>query len=192
MRTTRALALLAALLLPGLVALTALPPAQAAGVTVTVADMTFSPAKVGVGLGESVTWSFQDSINHTSTSDQGFWDVGPASGGATRTVVFASAGRYDYHCRIHAMMHGRVVVPLQVSGSVQAGWKLRWLAGANPKGRSYDVQMRKVGSRTWRLFRHDTTSATGFFAPRPGTWQVRARTLEGTLPSGWSPAVRLP
>ena len=33
--------------------------ARAAGATVTVANMAFAPASVTVGLGESVTWSFQ-------------------------------------------------------------------------------------------------------------------------------------
>ena len=183
--------LLVALLLP--LPLLGVAPAQATDATVTVANMAFTPAKVTVGLGESVTWSFPDSIAHTSTSNQGFWDFGPASNGETFTVVFASAGRYDYHCRIHSMMHGRVVVPLQAKGSQQAGWHLRWLVGDRPAGQTYDVQMRKVGTHTWRLFRSDTASAGGFFAPRPGTWQVRARTDNGSLGStGWSPAVRLP
>jgi plastocyanin len=105
MRTSRVLGLLGvlvALLLP----LLPTSPTSAADATVTVADMAFSPASVRVGLGESVTWSFQDSIAHTVTSDDGFFATGAVSGGARRSVRFASAGVFAYHCSIHPMMHG--------------------------------------------------------------------------------------
>jgi plastocyanin len=190
MKTSRLLALLpvllSALLLPFLASL----PAQAAGASVTVANMSFSPARVRIGLGESVTWTFQDPIAHTATSNQGFFDTGAASGGATRSVRFPSAGSFGYHCRIHPMMTGKVVVPMTATGSAQDGWTLRWLAGKNPQGRSYDVQMRRVGTKTWSLFRHHTTAATGRF-DRSGSWQVRARTDKGAISSGWTPAMKL-
>ena len=190
MKTSRVLALLpvlmSVLLLPFLVPV----PAQAAGASVRVANMMFSPARVSVGLGESVTWTFADPIAHTATSDQGFFDVGPASGGATRSVRFPSAGSFGYHCRIHPMMTGTVVVPMTATGTAMDGWTLRWLAGKNPKGRTYDVQVRKAGTRAWSSFRHHTTTASGRFE-RSGSWQVRARTIKGAVHSGWSPALRL-
>ena len=76
--------------------------------------MAFSPASVTVGLGEPVTWTFQDAIAHTSTSDQGFWDSGTKSGGATYSRAFTSAGTFAYHCTIHPMMRGKVAVPVTV------------------------------------------------------------------------------
>jgi plastocyanin len=191
MRTSRVLGLLGvlvALLLPLLPA----APTSAAGATVTVADMAFSPASVRVGLGESVTWSFQDSIAHTVTSDDGFFATGAVSGGARRSVRFASAGVFAYHCSIHPMMHGKVSVPMAATGSVEDGWKLRWLAGDNPKGRSYDVQVRRSGSKTWTSFRHHTTAGSGRFDPGAGSWQARARTVKGPTSSGWSPVLALP
>ena len=191
MKTSRVLAALAALLLP-LVAVGAAPPATAAGATVTVANMAFSPASVKVGLGGSVTWRFQDATAHTATSDAGFFNTGPASGGASRTVRFPSAGKYGYHCTFHPMMVGKVIVPMAATGSVKDGWTLRWLAGTNPTHRSYDVQVRRVGTQTWRVFRHGTTAASGRYDPGSGSWQARARTLKGNAVSGWSPALRLP
>ena len=102
-------------------------PAEArAGGSVTVAGMAFSPASVTVGLGESVTWTFQDATPHTTTSDQGFWDSGTRSGGATYSRAFTSAGTFAYHCTIHSMMRGKVAVPVSASGSPGAGWTLRW------------------------------------------------------------------
>ena len=191
MRTSRVLAALialAALVFP----LVASAPTQAAGATVTVADMAFSPASVRVGMGESVTWTFRDSVSHTATSDDGFFDTGAASGGASRSVRFPSAGSFAYHCSFHSMMRGRVTVPMAATGSVQDGWKLRWLAGDNPKGRSYDVQVRRSGSKTWTSFKKGTTAATGRFDPGAGSWQARARTVKGAATSRWSPALSLP
>jgi plastocyanin len=191
MKTSRVLAALAALLLP-LVAVVAAPSATAAGASVTVANMAFTPASVKVGLGESVTWTFQDVTAHTATSDVGFFNTGPASGGVSRTVRFPSAGKFGYHCTFHPMMVGKVIVPMAATGSVKDGWKVRWLAGINPKNRSYDVQVRRVGTKTWRVFRHGTTTASGRFDPGSGSWQARARTVKGNAKSGWSPMLRLP
>jgi plastocyanin len=189
MRTSRLLVALAALLLPLLVAGA---PARAAGATVTVADMAFSPARVRVGMGESVTWTFRDPISHSATSDDGFFDTGAASGGASRSVRFPSAGSFAYHCSFHSTMRGRVTVPMAARGSVRDGWKLRWLAGENPNGRTYDVQVRRVGAARWTSFKKETTGAVGRFDPGAGTWQARARTVKKDQHSGWSPVLRLP
>jgi plastocyanin len=133
------LAALAALVLPCVAVVPVHAQEQSAGATVTVANMAFSPAKVRVGMGETVTWSFQDAVSHTSTSDEGFWDTGAASGGASRSIRFPSAGAFSYHCSFHSMMVGKVTVPMAATGSVEDGWKLRWRVGDTPKGRTYDV-----------------------------------------------------
>ncbi len=188
MKPLRVLAALAALVLP----LVASAPAESAGATVTVADRAFAPAAVRVGLGESVTWTFRDAVSHTATSDDGFFDTGAASGGASRSVRFPSAGSFAYSCSFHPMMRGRVSVPMAATGSVQDGWKLRWLAGDNPRGRSYDVQVRRVGAKTWTSYKEGTTSAAGRFDPGSGSWQARARTTKKDQQSGWSSVLRLP
>ena len=197
MRSVRAA--MAALVLPCLVAV----PAHSAGhgvdhrvdhrapAAVTVANMAFGPSRVSVGVGETVTWTFQDATAHTVTSDDGFFDTPPTSGGARRTIRFRSAGSYPYHCSIHSMMVGRVSVPVTATGSAEHGWKLRWLAGDNPKNRTYDVQVRRKGTSTWTYLRRATTSATARYAPPSGTWQVRARTTKDAAKSGWSPVVSL-
>jgi plastocyanin len=191
MKSSRVIGVLVALVLP-LLPSASVAPASAAGATVTIANMAFTPARVKVAMGESVTWNFQDAASHTATSFPGrFFDTGIASRGQSRTVRFASAGIFGYHCRLHPMMTGKVRVPMTATGSEADGWKVRWRVGTNPKGRSYDVQMRKVGTRTWSLFRQGTTAATGSFEPRPGTWQLRARTIKGSVTTGWSPVLTL-
>ena len=159
------------------------PPAghvAARAASVTVANMAFSPASVTVGLGEPVTWTFQDATSHTSTSDQGFWNSGTKSGGATYSRTFTSAGTFAYHCTIHPMMRGKVAVPVTATGSPNAGWKLRWSTKKGKGGITFDVQTR-LGSGKWKPL---VTGATdGEQEVQPG--QGRQLLGAGTHGEGW-------
>jgi plastocyanin len=157
--------------------------------SVTVANMAFSPGSVSTTLGGSVTWTFQDAIAHTTTSDQGFWDSGTKSGGATYSRTFTSAGTFAYHCSIHSMMHGSVKVPLNASGKASKGFRLTWATTKGVGGITYDVQTR-LGTGKWVSLEAKTTGTHAKFNPtRSGTYSVRARTAKGGSRSGWSPTV---
>jgi plastocyanin len=173
------------LLATGLAAVPA--TATAGGPTVSVANMRFTPAILKTTLGSTVTWSFPDAMAHTTTSNQGFWNSGPKSGGATFAHTFGSAGSFAYRCTIHPSMTGTVQVPVSRSGSARSGWTLRWATATGTGGTTYDVQVRK-GSRPWRALRTDTTAPSASFE-KVGSWSVRARTFAGSATSGWSPAV---
>jgi plastocyanin len=180
-------AALAGVLLPAVATTVAAAPAQAANASVTVADMAFSPAAVSTALGGSVTWTFKDPIAHTSTSDQGFWDSGTRSGGATYSHTFTSAGTYAYHCTIHSMMHGTVKVPLSASGTASKGYKLTWATTKGAGGITYDVQTR-LGSGRWVSLRKATTGTHARFDPaKAGAYSLRAATTKAGKRSGWSP-----
>jgi len=160
-----------------------------AGASVTVADMAFSPAKVTVALGQAVTWTFQDAVPHTSTSDQGFWDSGTKSGGAAYSHRFTSAGTFAYHCTIHPMMRGKVAVPVRATGSPAGGWVLRWSTEKGGGKVFFDVQTRR-GSGPWRVLMGGAGGTHRTFVPaQAGTYSVRARTVKGAERSGWSPTV---
>jgi plastocyanin len=92
-------------------------PATAGGTAIRVADFAFSPPALMIQVGESVTWTNNDSVPHTTTSDTGVWDSGPLQPGASFSQTFASAGSFTYHCMIHPFMTGSIVV-LPASGSV--------------------------------------------------------------------------
>jgi plastocyanin len=163
-----------------------LAAAGPSGATVSVADMAFTPATVTVVVGSDVTWDFPDSVAHTTTSLQGFWNSGAKSDGETFTRSFGSAGTYPYECTFHPMMRGTVKVPVSRTGSAGAGWTLRWASGRT-EGTTYDVQARK-GKGHWKTVRSDTAAPSGGFH-RSGSWTVRARTHQGSGTSGWSPGV---
>jgi plastocyanin len=157
--------------------------------SVTVANMAFSPAAVTTSLGGSVTWTFKDATAHTSTSDQGFWDSGTRSGGATYSRTFTSAGTYAYHCTIHSVMRGTVKVRLTASGTPGKGYKLTWATTKGAGGITYDVQTR-LGSGRWVSLKKATTGTHAKFNPaKAGKYSVRARTAKGGKRSGWSPTV---
>ena len=71
----------------------------------------FSPNPISIKVGDTVTWTNNGSVTHTSTSNTGAWDTGPIGSGATSSAVsFNSAGTFPYHCAIHPSMTGTVIV----------------------------------------------------------------------------------
>lgn len=78
---------------------------------VNVSNFQFSPSTLTVKVGTTVTWKGV-SGSHTVTSDDSApmkFDQ-PISEGGTVTVTFTQAGTYEYHCSIHASMHGKIIV----------------------------------------------------------------------------------
>ena len=82
----------------------------AGGAQVTIQGFAFAPASVTIKVGESVTWTNQDSPNHTVVADNGEFTSDSLATGATFSFTFSKAGTYPYHCSIHPSMKGTVVV----------------------------------------------------------------------------------
>jgi plastocyanin len=78
--------------------------------SVSIVNMSFSPASLTVPLGTTVTWKNNDGMTHTVTSDVTGFDSGDISMGGTYSKVFSVAGTYSYHCTIHPAMKGTIVV----------------------------------------------------------------------------------
>ena len=77
---------------------------------VTVQNSSFAPPAVAVKAGEKVVWTFRDSFSHTVTADDGSFDSGSKSSGATFERTFSTAGTFKYKCNIHSSMTGTVTV----------------------------------------------------------------------------------
>jgi plastocyanin len=100
----------------------AAPKARAAGSqTVPIKGFAFKPATVTVNVGDTVTWTNQDSASHTATASDGSFDTGNLSKGASGSHKFSQAGSFAYICSIHPNMKGTVVVKAASSGSADAG-----------------------------------------------------------------------
>jgi plastocyanin len=81
------------------------------GTEVSQEDISFQPAEVSVGVGDTVTWTNNDSVGHDVTAD-GFssGEPGGMAPGDTFEQTFDEAGTFDYVCTVHPGMEGTVVV----------------------------------------------------------------------------------
>jgi plastocyanin len=82
----------------------------AADSSVTIAGFAFAPATVTIQVGDSVTWTNEDSTPHTATAGDGSFDTGQLANGDSEAVTFDTAGTFAYVCSIHPQMTGTVVV----------------------------------------------------------------------------------
>src|SRR3954454_2352044 len=82
-----------------------------APVNAKIAGFAFAPQEIRVKVGQSVTWTNDDSAPHTVSAQPG---AGPASGtlaqGAKYTWKATKAGTISYICTIHPSMTGKIVV----------------------------------------------------------------------------------
>jgi plastocyanin len=86
--------------------------AAASGNAVTIQNFSFNPGNESVKVGTKVTWTNQDSFNHTVKTIKGPAkpDSTPIQPGKSFSYVFTKPGTYQYICGIHNNMHGTVVV----------------------------------------------------------------------------------
>ena len=85
----------------------------------------YTPYEITVGVGDTVTWSNDDTAAHTVTSGissyssiDGFWRADPNGkfdsslifAGETFSHEFKASGEYPYFCEIHPWMAGTVIV----------------------------------------------------------------------------------
>jgi plastocyanin len=82
----------------------------AANTGVDIAGFAFAPRSVTVHVGDTVTWANSDARSHTATADDGSFDTGPITNGASKSVTFSTAGTFAYHCAIHPTMTATVIV----------------------------------------------------------------------------------
>jgi plastocyanin len=77
---------------------------------VSIVDFAFQPPSIEVATGGTVTWTNTGQAPHTVTADDGSFDSGTLSPGATFSQTFATAGTFTYHCNIHPQMTATVIV----------------------------------------------------------------------------------
>ncbi|MFQ5798568.1 MAG: cupredoxin domain-containing protein [Bacteroidota bacterium] len=82
--------------------------------TITMVNESFSPRSLTVTAGTTVTWKNNDSVTHTSTSDDtgiGAWETGDIPPGGSQRTTFNTVGTFGFHCSIHPVsMTGPIVV----------------------------------------------------------------------------------
>jgi plastocyanin len=96
----------------------AAPTVLAASRGVSIRDFAFSPKTVEIRVGDRVTWTNRDAVEHTATARNGSFDTGLLGEGESRSIRFNVAGTYRYICTPHPSMTGTVVVRA-ASGDLQ-------------------------------------------------------------------------
>lgn len=84
------------------------PPPVRESPTVTIEDMKFTPARVTIEAGDTVTWVWDDGSMPHDVSGDGFKSEVQSEGNFTHT--FEDAGSYPYVCTLHSGMKGTVTV----------------------------------------------------------------------------------
>ena len=81
------------------------------GNNIEIKNFAFSPSTLTINLGDTVTWTNEDSAPHTVTSNSGTeLSSGTLSNGKTYSHTFNTAETFEYHCEIHNSMKAKVIV----------------------------------------------------------------------------------
>jgi plastocyanin len=86
--------------------------ASAAGgeIDVAIADFTFDPADIQATVGQTVTFTNNDSAPHTATLDDDSCTTAQIANGGSEGLTFNVAGTYPFHCNVHPNMKGTITV----------------------------------------------------------------------------------
>jgi len=92
-------------------------PGAGAGQDCVTAKNCFDPSVTNIAVGDTVTWTNNDKVGHTSTSGQPsdnqtgtVWDSSLVAAGKSYSFTFQNAGDYHYFCMVHPWMTGEIVV----------------------------------------------------------------------------------
>lgn len=91
------------------------PVARATGTAISISGSSFSPLVLDVTSGQTVTFTNQDSFDHTVEFTSVPGGAAPANSGnlaqnGTFQVTLTVIGTYQYRCGIHTSMTGSIVV----------------------------------------------------------------------------------
>jgi plastocyanin len=73
-------------------------------------DDVYNPTEITVNLGAKVIWINKDFGIHTVTENQGLFGSKDLRPDQTFEYTFENAGTYDYYCKLHPEMVGKIIV----------------------------------------------------------------------------------
>jgi amicyanin len=86
--------------------------AAAASYSVQIANYAYSPSSITVNVGDTVTWTNDDTAPHTVTTSSGPQSLSSPdlSKGQSWSFTFTAPGTYSYYCAVHPYMRAQVIV----------------------------------------------------------------------------------
>jgi len=91
--------------------------AQAAEMEIKIDNFSFTPERITVKAGTTITWTNEDDIPHTVASSAKLFKSKALDTDDKYAFTFTTPGVYQYFCSLHPHMTGTVVVEA-VSGSL--------------------------------------------------------------------------
>lgn len=76
----------------------------------TLGDKAFDPNPITINKGESVVWTNKDFGIHTITENDGLFSSDNLRPDQTFEHKFDQSGTFEYHCKLHPTMTGKVIV----------------------------------------------------------------------------------
>jgi len=117
-------------------------PGAGSGQSCVATTNCFDPNVVNIAVGDTVTWTNNDKVGHTTTSGLPtdnttgtVWDSSLVAAGKSYSFTFQTAGDYKYFCMVHPWMAGEVIVGA-TSSPAQSG---QGQQGGIPLGSSYNA-----------------------------------------------------
>jgi amicyanin len=184
-RPTSVLGAVLALIAPVALLLLAPGQASAASYRVTMKGYAFGPAALTVQVGDTVTWTNQDTAPHDVKTTSGPVSIHSPllNKGQSWSFTFTTAGSYGYYCTVHPDMTARLVVqpaatsaaPTHTHAPTQAGSAQHGTGGGQPSATAAPTARKPTPTPTPTSSRTATHSAaaapstSAAAAPAPGT-----------------------
>jgi len=93
-----------------LATITIVVPASAGEtIQVTIDKLKFTQPEISAHVGDTIEWANNDFVAHTATARNKDWDVNIPTKGIGR-ITLQSTGEFEYYCRFHPNMTGRISV----------------------------------------------------------------------------------
>lgn len=86
------------------------PPPETSFLKADIVGFAFAPATITIAAETTVTWTNQDSAPHTISSRNDVFDSGNLSRGTTFSYTFTQSGTFEYYCKNHPYMTGKIIV----------------------------------------------------------------------------------
>src|SRR5436305_11435404 len=90
--------------------------AQTNGVAVVIDNFVFSPERLTVKVGTTVTWTNRDDIPHTVAAKDRAFKSKAMDTDESYSFTFSTPGEYAYFCSLHPHMTGTIVVEAGAGG----------------------------------------------------------------------------
>ena len=150
-------------------AILAVAPALSATKTVDITQAGFTPTKVTIDYGDTVTWTNKDTANHQVLADQGAFPTSPVlQPNQTYSHTFTKSGSFGYRDALNTRRRGTVTVRTGVSLSaapptVAYGQSatLSGLVSSGASGETVTVDAMECGKTSFTKIGTATSTANG-------------------------------